>query len=1020
MSDTPPAAGASAPPAAAPGRGWTLVAPLFLAVLSVALYLPTLNYRLVYDDDFLIRNNTSMAPVAGDFGAAFALFTREYWDGVNPDKVEALKTRGQALYRPLTLFTWACVVAVQGGVGESWPYHALNIGANALVVVLLYALARRLFGSARTAFAAALLFALHPLHSEAVAYVAGLSDVLSALAVLAGLALWERATRVTGQLHMPSYLLLLATLFLGLLAKEGAAVLVAAVALTDLSLALAGQKRGGWTRLSVYAGLLLVLAIHVAIRYAVIGYLRPSDSAISNLDNPLIDEAFPVRLINGVKLLAFQTWLFLWPDKLSIDYSFNAIPVSRSWTQAEPLAAGVLVAVLLAYGLVMLRRRPALGWGVLLFLGAAAFTSNILVPIGTLFGERLTYLPSAGLCLAAAAALDGVLRDRRAGASAQAVSAPGLVLLLVAAGLLGARTIERNRDFESSEKLFESALEAVPDSARVPFQMGALLGNQGLYTKAEELYTRALAIDPSFIQAALGLGDVFSASKNWDKALDVYDRILKQLSSTTAQSQATLDEVTRMVYVKRGNARAGKGDFAGFDADMRAAMQIQSGADVRVDPHLLLARTLRYRGKPEEAIPVLRQALVIKPDSFLAQYELALCARLAQDPEAYDQAVVALGQDARGKPFALILRAERLWDEAEQGSDEAKRAEALDLFEQARALAPEQPNPYVFRGLYLIEKGRFLDAILELDRALERAPRLPMALRLKAMAQNQAGRPREALETARELELVSPDAGCYTLMFRSHFLLGNLPEMEAAVAKLREKGAPVETVILDHSIALRNAGRVDEAIAAVESGRLMPDMAQHPDLLHNLALLLIEARRFDEALATLDQLVAVQSALPGGGPDPILLVHRARALMGLDRDMEAAATLELYEQEVTPESPAWLPLVQRRAELFLKRGSPFHDPQAAVELTERGVLVSKLGHPGVLDASLEALAAVRDFSAASVRAEEARTTFPNQVRYQTATRALKFALDGDVPACIQALRKPGDALLDRIAAQLEG
>ncbi|MBM3984231.1 MAG: tetratricopeptide repeat protein [Planctomycetes bacterium] len=1021
MSDTTAPAGASpAPAAAAPGRGWNLVAPLFLALLSVALYLPTLDYRLVYDDDFLIRNNESMTPVASDFGAAFALFTQEYWDGVNPDKVVALKMRGQALYRPLTLFAWACIVAAQGGVGATWPYHALNIAANAAAVVLLYLLVRRLFGSARTAFAAALLFAVHPLHGEAVAYVAGLSDVLSGLTVLAGLLLWERATREAGRLHMPAYIALLATLFIGLLAKEGAVVLVAAVALADVTLALSGRNRGGWPRVSVYGGLLLVLALHLAVRLAAVGYLEPSSSAISRLDNPLIEEPFGIRLINGTRMLAFQAWLFLWPETLSIDYSFNAIPLSRSWSQAEPLAAGVLVAVLLVYGLAMLRRRPALGFGVLLFLGAATFTSNILVPIGTFFGERLTYLPSAGLCLAVAAALDVVLRDRRPGAGPHAMSAPGLVLLLAAGGLLGARTVEHNRVFETSEKLFESALEAVPQSARVPYQMGALLGNQGLYTKAEELYTRALTIDPTFIQAALGLGDVFAASKNWDKALDVYDRILKQLATTTAQSQATLDEVTRMVYLKRGNARAGKGDFAGFDADMRAAMQVQSGEDVRVDPHLLLARTLRYRGKPEEAIPVLRQALAIKPDAFLAQYELALSARQAQDPEAYDQAVVALDQDARGKPYSLILRAERLWDEAQQDADDRKRAEALELFEQARALAPDQPNPYVFRGLYLLEKGRFLDAILELDRALEKAPRLPTALRLKAMAQNQAGRPKEALDTARELELVSPDAGCYTLMFRSHFLLGNLPEMEAAAAKLSEKGAAAETVILDLSIALRNAGRVDDAIAAVESGRLLPGLAQHPDLLHNLALLLIEARRCDEALATLDQLTGVQAALPGGAPEPILLVHRARALMCLDRDVEAAATLEAYEQEVTPESPAWLPLAQRRAELFLKAGSPFFDPQAASELAERGVLVSKGTHPGVLDVSLAALAAVRDFPAARARADQAARTFPNQVRYQVAARALQFAADGDVPACIETLRKADDALLSRIAAQLEG
>lgn len=1021
MSDTSlqaaPSPGASSPAPA--GRGWTLLAPLLLVAVSVALYLPTVNFRLVYDDHFLIANNSTMAPVATDFTAAFDFFTQEYWEGVNPNQVEALRTRGQALYRPLTLFLWGCVVAAQGGWDATWGLHLLNIAGNALVVLLLYRLAWRLAGSARTGFAAALLFAVHPLHSEAVAYVAGLSDVLSAAAVLGGLLLWERATRDPGRLHMGAFAGLMAVFFLGLLAKEGAAVLAAAVALTDVLFALRGERRGGFPRVAVYAGLLLLLALALLIRWRAVGYLKPSDSAISVLDNPLIREDFGIRLINGVKLLAFQLWLCLWPAQLSIDYSFNAIPTSRSWTQAEPLAAGVLMLALLAWGLVMLRRRPAAGWGVLLFLGAATFTSNILLPIGTLFGERLAYLPSAGLCVAAAVLLDGVLRDRRAGVSPHALSAPGLVLLLAAGGLLGARTVERNRDFETSERLFESALEVVPQSARIHYQLGALLGGQGLFTKAQEHYERALDIDPTFIQAALGRGDVLTAAKNWEKAIETYDRILKNLGSATSTSQATLDEVVRMVYMKRAAARLGKGDQEGSVADLRQAMQIQAGEDVRLDPFLMLARMQINRGQPEEAIPVLRQALALKPDSFAAQYELAKAGRLAQDEEAFEQARQALEQDERGRPWALIMKAEQLYEESAQAGDEPGRQEALRLFEEVRDLLPDMPVPYVYRGRFLAEKGRFLDAILEFDRALEKSPRLPSALRFKAMAQNMSGRPQEALATLAELELVSPDASCYALMFRSHFMLGNLPEMEAAAAKAREKGTPPETVVLDLSIALRNAGRYDDAIAAIESGRLLPGMAEHPDLLFNLSVLLLDAGRFEEALATIDRLEAAQLALPGGVADPFLPVNRARCLMGLGREVEAAAQLELFEQDVVPESKAWLSLAHRRSELFLRRGSPFFDPAQAAELSARGLAVAQMAHPGLFDVSLEALAATRDFAAARARADEAVKAFPSHVRYQVAARALQLAADGDVPGAVAALRKGGEPALERLAAQLE-
>jgi protein O-mannosyl-transferase len=1024
MSDASlPAGDAVAPPADAPGKGWTLWAPIFLALLSIGLYLPTINYPLVYDDAFLVANNALMKPVAEDFSKAFAFFGNEYWEGVNPDRPEALRTKGQALYRPLTLFLWGIGVAATGGPGTTWPLHLMSILANAAAVVLLYELARRLFGSARLAFAAALLFALHPLHSEAAAYVAGLSDVLSAIAVLLGLLLWERATRTAGRVQMAAFIGLMVTFFLGLLAKEQAAVLPAAVALTDLTLALRGDNRRGWPRTAVYLGFLLVLALHLLIRALVLDHLKPSSSAISPLDNPLIKEAFDFRLINGVKMIVFQLWLFLWPAQLSVDYSFNAIPMSQRWTQAEPLAAGVLMLLLIVYGLIMLRRRPALGWGLCLFLGTALFTSSILVPIGTIFGERLMYLSSAGLCLAVAALLDGLLRDRSYGASRHSLSIAGGLILAGLGALLGWRTLQHNRDFASTQQLFEAAAEVVPDSARVHYQLGSLVATQSLFSKAEEHFSRSLAIDPTMIQSAIGLGDVHLSANNWDKAIDVYNRILRQLSATNPDDPAALDEVTRMVYMRRAGAKAGKGDLDGSSADLRSAMQVAGGGEQRVGPHLQLARLLADRGEPAEAIPVLKQALALQPGNVEALYQLCICATRTQDEEAYELALAGLEQTVAGRPFALAARAEVQYAQAVATGDEELRQKALQTFEEVRELMPTLATPYVIRGRYFVEKGRFLDAIIELDRALERAPRLPAALLWKAVAQNSAGRPKEALATGKELELILPDAACYTVMFRSNFLLGEMAEAEKCAAKLKELGVEPTDTLLDLSLAQRDAGRLEDAIATVESGLLLPGSQSEPRLLRQLGGLLIESGRFDEALSTFDKQEAAELAVPGGVSDPYLPINRARALMGLDRDVEAAAQLEIFEASVEPDSTSWLSLAHRRSELFLKRASPFFNPAQAVELTDHGLAVLKganAGSPPLLLCSIEALTATRDFPAALARSREALAAYPDDVRFQVAVRALQFAVDGNVPGSIEALRKPNDRALNKVASQLEG
>src|SRR6185436_1082668 len=331
---------------------------------------------------------------------------------------------------------------------------------------------------------------------------------------LGGLLLWERATRDPEHLATRPWIGLLVVLFLGLLAKEQAVLLIPVIALSDVVRSLRGARGSTSARLAVYWGLLLVLAAHLALRTWAIGSLVPDPHAIARIDNPLIAEPFGVRLATGLKLLAMQVWLLLWPQRLSIDYSFDVIPVARSLGEPAALAGTILVLALLVLGLARLRRWPALAWGVLVFVGCAAFTANIFVPIGTFFGERLLYLPSAGACVAAAALIEPLLRPRRA---ASGLSPIGLLVVLVLAGALGARTIVRNRDFESMATLFTAAEEVAPDSARVQYQLGVVDAGQRFFTKAEEHFVRALLISDEFVQAAIGLGDVYSADRNWDK-----------------------------------------------------------------------------------------------------------------------------------------------------------------------------------------------------------------------------------------------------------------------------------------------------------------------------------------------------------------------------------------------------------------------------------------------------------------------------------------------------------------------
>lgn len=1015
--------------------------PLFLALLSVALYAPTLGYGLVYDDAFLIGDNTSVTPARKDIAVAFELFSREYWEGVQSTQSEMLQPRGQALYRPLTLFLWA-VIANANGLTTWWPFHLLSVLANAGVVVLLYLGVRRLFERPRLAFVAALLFALHPLHSEATAYVAGLSDLLAAATVLGGLLLWERATRDHEHLATRPWIALLAVFFVGLLAKEGAVLLLPVIALTDVTLSMRGRRSSTSSRLAIYWGLLLVLAAHLALRSWAIGSLRPDPHGIPFIDNPLMREGFAVRLITGFKLLAMQVWLVLWPQHLSIDYSFNVIPVARSLSEPAALAGAILVGALLAFGLLRLRRSPALAWGILVFLGCAAFTSNILVPIGTLFGERLLYLPTAGACVAVAALIEPLLRSRRTGSSPGTDTAPnagadagpdpgtglapaGMLAVLVLGGALGLRTYERNQDFRSMDELFAAAAEVAPDSARVQYQLGVLHAGQKLFTKAEEHFNRALVIEPNFIQAAIGLGDVFAGDRNWDRAIETYDRVLKTYAPAQDASPEQFDAISSLVLRNRARAKAGKGDVEGSRTDYEQAMRLSSDDPVA---HIELAQTLIARELYAEAIPILRAALQLAPHNVNALYLLARSASATDDEAAYDEAVAGLAASEGGKVMGLVLQGEKLYEEAAQEKDSAKRDQAMDLMEQALDQQPTLAVPYIYRGRYLIERARYADAILELDRALENSPRHPTALLFKGVALNANNRPAEALPVLKELQTVNPNVACWVALAETHARLGQTAEMAEDFKQIVALGGDPAELVEDRAAQLEANGQFNEAIAAIEQARTLPEYARNPMLLRREGITLTKAGRYEEALTTFDQERAAEIELDVSEQDAFLSINRFRALLPLGRYQEAAEQLELFAVNAQPGTYQWPSLLHRRAELFLdvKEGqtNPFYDPEEAARLTDEGITATQNQYAAMYDVSLEALVAAGRLADAHARAEDARGRFPGQPRYQTAAVALKRVLDApgnadERKASLEQLRKQKDEVLLRVADKLE-
>jgi len=396
---------------------------LAVAACAVVVYLGALWNRFAFDDVTLIALNPLVHSPSGIWRA----FGEPYWPG----------NFSGAMYRPLSVATFTVDWIAGGGVPAA--FHAVNVVVHAAVSVAVAVLARRWVGD-RAALFAGLLFAVHPVHVEAVANVVGRNELLAALFAL--LAVYAAVVR-------GSVWLAAAAMAGGLLSKENAAVAPALiVAAWAAGLAPWPARR---KLIAFGASWVMVGVAYVAVRWVV---LHPYEGFSALAPQFLGQSPVAIRL-TAVAAFADVVRLLLFPAHLQADYSPNE-RVTITTPANAMFIVGLLCAAVWAALIVLAWRRgrriEAYG---LAFVGIAYLpVANLLFPHQVVVAERFLYLPSAGLAIALGTWV-ARLQPR--------VFAAATVLVVVAGGIRSALRVPVWKDNRSATL---SLIEDAPNSYR--------------------------------------------------------------------------------------------------------------------------------------------------------------------------------------------------------------------------------------------------------------------------------------------------------------------------------------------------------------------------------------------------------------------------------------------------------------------------------------------------------------------------------------------------------------------------
>ncbi len=489
---------------------------LAIAILGFLIYANTLGHDFALDDFSAIKDNyVTKQGVAGIPTIWQEHYRFGYWNSAGE------------LYRPLPL----TMFAIEWGIAPDSPaiHHFVNVLLYAITGFLLFLVLSKILNQQGLAFIATILFIAHPVHTEIVANIKSRDEILAFLFFLLTLHLvWIYTHR-----QKFWYLFVGAiTYALALFSKESAITFLAIFPLFLYFFSSTTWKQIG----TVTAVLLLPAVVFLVVRNQVLSGFVTGGKVNSILDNLLVGIDNPIdRFATTILLLGKYLWTMVFPHPLGSDVGYNQIPAT-SFGDWRVLVSFVVHLSLIGVAIWGFTKKHFLSFCALFYGISFSIFSNVLVEIGSSFGERFLYIPLLGFTLAVAYGLQQLFPAK--GQGILGTNKIVLAIVSVFVVLYSGKTIDRNKAWKDSYTLYATDIQTAPNSAKLNYHFGLESSKKGqnatnattkkeYFQTAKAAFNKAIALHPTYGDAYGQLGLTLYREGNEQEALKNYEQSVK-------------------------------------------------------------------------------------------------------------------------------------------------------------------------------------------------------------------------------------------------------------------------------------------------------------------------------------------------------------------------------------------------------------------------------------------------------------------------------------------------------------